>query len=306
MFQFQTSFDIRRTSSRYSSIILPTKTRQARNCSLTVNKMETLPAELILQIIDHVQELPTLSALVHASPVFHRVYAAHRAELLTKITLRSLEARGVLFPEPVSWAEVCFTDGESAVLPLLEEADSLRFVLKEINLQLESKRRSRMVFSVDECLILRKILHITTYSVGKNIWKDGSGLGRTCTVRNQYALQTTPSVDTMWESADKEGRSMQYPCGVYRYCLIVVADFPDEHRRELSRRMTADQWFSRTRWMTHTVWALKGSRYGHSTLGGHGLGKTVVMWADSSSGYAIETCLICRTRSQCSMAVSWI
>ena len=129
--------------------------------------MESLPIELKLHVFDCVQELPTLSTLVHAFPSFYKIYAANRAEIFTAVTLRSLEARGILFTEPISWAEVCLTAGKGAVLPRPWEADSLLSIFKKINLHIESKSRSRMVFSVKECHLLGKILHIVAYSVEK-------------------------------------------------------------------------------------------------------------------------------------------
>ena len=192
--------------------------------------MESLPTELMLRIFDYVQELPALSALVHASPSFHEVYAAMRTEIFTAVTLRSLEARDILFTEPIGWAEVCLTAGKSAVLPRPGEADLLTSVLKKINLQIESKSRSRMVFSVNECLVLGKILHIVAYSVEKK--RDDFSLAYTSISRPQYPFLTAPNLWKLWKlwkkNAAWEAKSARYPGGVRQYCLILVEDFLPE------------------------------------------------------------------------------
>lgn len=59
----------------------------------TNSKMESMPTELKIVLLEQMPDINTLSALVHASPIFHAVYLVNREEVLTKTTLRELSTR---------------------------------------------------------------------------------------------------------------------------------------------------------------------------------------------------------------------
>ena len=195
--------------------------------------MESLPAELMLQIFDYVNDIPTLAALVHASPSFHKVYAANRAEIFTAVTLRSLEARNILFKEPTSFVDVCFKARNGSKLPLPEEAESLRTIFKKFNLQIESQSKGRMVFNIDECLLLGKIMHMTVYIVENK--ENASRLENISTSSPRYRFLVWPNIWKMRENGDRPGTNGCYRCGVLECCPIIVGDFTPEQRHEILR-----------------------------------------------------------------------
>ena len=57
--------------------------------------LESLPTELKLSILLHSPDLSTLSALVHASPGLHKVYARFRSTILPQVTWRELAKRNI-------------------------------------------------------------------------------------------------------------------------------------------------------------------------------------------------------------------
>jgi hypothetical protein len=71
----------------------PTKAPQAALHSRTTPppSLETLPVELQRLIMCNAADLPSLSALVHASPELHRAYAEHRLSILRDVVTQTLE-----------------------------------------------------------------------------------------------------------------------------------------------------------------------------------------------------------------------
>lgn len=59
----------------------------------TPNKLECVPAELRLIVSEHLRNIKTLSALVHAPPAFHAVYLKHRERILTRPALREPKSK---------------------------------------------------------------------------------------------------------------------------------------------------------------------------------------------------------------------
>lgn len=57
------------------------------------SRLEVLPTELKLAVLNQLSDVKSLSALVHASPIFHKVYSLDRELILTKITIRELRNR---------------------------------------------------------------------------------------------------------------------------------------------------------------------------------------------------------------------
>jgi hypothetical protein len=70
------------------------------------NTLEALPQELKLNLLDQIPDVATLSALIHASPTYHELYAALREEILTSITLKELFAREIKLLPPSPFVEI--------------------------------------------------------------------------------------------------------------------------------------------------------------------------------------------------------
>ncbi|CAF9910953.1 MAG: hypothetical protein HETSPECPRED_010244 [Heterodermia speciosa] len=208
--------------------------------------MESLSPELVLQIFDHVQELPTLSALVHASPSFHKVYAAHRAEIFTAFTFRFLEARGIRFTgPPISWVEVRCTKLSFSSPPPRVNPASLQAVLKKINLQLENKRGSRISLTVDDCLILKEIRHIIVYFADKEKYTFKTGFTRM--EMPYYPKMTAPDMWSVWDTPSRGYRFRDYPGDLWKYDLLIVDDdLLPEQRHEINQRVAARKSYMRT------------------------------------------------------------
>ncbi|MCJ1473543.1 hypothetical protein MMC13_002194 [Lambiella insularis] len=62
--------------------------------------IEGLPYELKVAILTRLPDLATLSALIHASPSFHQVYAAERVKVLSTVTIRDIDP--ALLPEALA------------------------------------------------------------------------------------------------------------------------------------------------------------------------------------------------------------
>lgn len=72
----------------------------------TSNALEALPQELELGLLHQIPDVATLSALIHASPTYHELYAALREEILTSITLKELSARDIELLPPSPFVEI--------------------------------------------------------------------------------------------------------------------------------------------------------------------------------------------------------
>lgn len=73
---------------------------------ITYNALEALPQELKLKLLHQLPDVATLSALTHASPIYHELYAALRKEILTSTTLKELFARDIKLLPPSPFVEV--------------------------------------------------------------------------------------------------------------------------------------------------------------------------------------------------------
>lgn len=129
----------------------------------TVSQLESMPPELKIALLKFIPDVGTLSALVHASPVFHEVYIAKRCEILTSVTLRELSRikldvghfgsgqyfvpknvdifKRQIIPWSWSWAQVL----KSAIL--------------SYHTQWHAGRKYRIILSVKQCVALRAVGH---------------------------------------------------------------------------------------------------------------------------------------------------
>lgn len=190
--------------------------------------INSLPVELKIHILAAIEDLSTLSAIVHASSAFHKIYAAHRPKILTQITLGSLKARGIVFTTPIQWAEVCFKTGKQYREPLREEQPLLLSAFQSINKRLQSDSKTPMVFDVQQCLCLLKIAHMLAFRVGnsqENIFADLDSEGPP-----EYPFLPAPNIYKRFKKADKRIRSSSYPCGMNNYEIVFVRDFDSKQR----------------------------------------------------------------------------
>ena len=56
--------------------------------TMELSKLESMPTELHIAILEQAPDINSLSALVLASPVIHKAYTIARLSILTKVTLR--------------------------------------------------------------------------------------------------------------------------------------------------------------------------------------------------------------------------
>lgn len=197
----------------------------------TTNSIDSLPIELEIQILDEIEDISTLSALIHASPAIHKIYVAHRSKILPQITLRTLKARGIVFTTAIDWAEVCFRTGKQYRKPCREEQSLLLFVFQSINRQLQSHSSTPMVFDVQQCLCLLKIAHMITYRGGDNTKKVLEQLESE--ELPAYSFLHVPDILEVSKETGYRIRSRTYPCGRIHYGLIVVRDFDPEQSGEV-------------------------------------------------------------------------
>lgn len=59
----------------------------------SISRLENLPAELRLSILYALSDVTALSALVHASPIFHSAYLSQRKDILTSVLCRDINPR---------------------------------------------------------------------------------------------------------------------------------------------------------------------------------------------------------------------
>ncbi len=74
--------------------------------------LESVPAEIKLNILRLITDFQTLRSLVLASPIYHSTYVFARGEFLTYATVFKLKDRNVDVLTPVHFAEVCVYGGK--------------------------------------------------------------------------------------------------------------------------------------------------------------------------------------------------
>ena len=118
------------------------------------NMLETLPTELKLFVLDRLPDTRTLSALVHAVPAFHHLYATHRTKILTKVTIRDLRTRVQFMPieEPTTVWEL--------VVPSPTINPSLRTAIEGCCTQILFAEGAKIILTVEQCIALQTILII--------------------------------------------------------------------------------------------------------------------------------------------------
>jgi len=60
---------------------------------MALSKLESMPTELHIIILEQLPDINSLSALVHASPVIYKAYSIARETILTKVIVREVLQR---------------------------------------------------------------------------------------------------------------------------------------------------------------------------------------------------------------------
>lgn len=114
--------------------------------------LESMPTELKIAFLKQLPDINTLSALVHASPVFHAVYLAIREDILTKTTLRELSTKNQFLHigDLLKPASLChFVTGTGELDP------SLEFAIRAS--QAQANKITDIRLTVDSCIALRTL-----------------------------------------------------------------------------------------------------------------------------------------------------
>ena len=126
-----------------------------------VGKLESIPTELQIFILEHLPDTGTLSALVHASPVLHDVYRAKREGILTAVTIQELRTRDhqpFLIDEILKPAAIChLVTSNKEVNPNIDP--NLKPALKACQAQAHASANTQFILSVDHCIALRTIVY---------------------------------------------------------------------------------------------------------------------------------------------------
>lgn len=115
-------------------------------------QLESMPTELKIAFLKQLPDINTLSALVHASPVFHAVYLAIREDILTKTTLRELSTKNqsLNIDDLLKPASLChFVTRNGELDPNLESA------IKAC--QAQANKTTDIKLTVDSCIALRTL-----------------------------------------------------------------------------------------------------------------------------------------------------
>lgn len=117
---------------------------------------EALPLEIKCLIFRHLPYIQTLSALVHASPIYHAAYAAFLELIFTRFTILELQKRRVDVLTPGSFLEVN-TIGNEIPKPLVKIA------ILACHEAVDAKKVVRL--TIDQCLALLKLRDVVGWSV---------------------------------------------------------------------------------------------------------------------------------------------
>ena len=121
-----------------------------------ISKLESLPAELQLDIFNILPDTSTLSALIHATPILYGVYASNRSKILTGCTLRELRTR---VRGPRIYMPICQWDvwlRTKNIDPNLEPA-----IASYRAQSCDDRRIDKIRLSVEQCIALRTVAGIS-------------------------------------------------------------------------------------------------------------------------------------------------
>ena len=139
---------------------------------LPSNKLESLPAELQLALLELLPTITTLSALVHASPILHATYLTHREAILTKLTLQEFRIR----TPPLNISEILKPAAFCHLVTKTEALDrDLEPALKACQAQqAQSNRAASVKLSVEQCIALRTLRFYYSFQIEEEPSPDGN------------------------------------------------------------------------------------------------------------------------------------
>lgn len=129
--------------------------------------LESLPPELIHIVLRQLPDFNSLSALVHASPVYHAVYLSSRERILSKITIRTLQTRTtnqLNLNRRNGGSTVCRQGNYSH--PLLKTA------LVSCITQAQAGQCSRLSLSIGQCIALLTIERVFNHPLANPSFLD--------------------------------------------------------------------------------------------------------------------------------------
>ncbi len=113
-----------------------------------------------MALLRQMPDINTLSALIHASPIFHAVYLANREDILTKATLRELSTKNqsLNLDELLQPASLCHLVTKNRKLDR-----NLEPAIKACHAQANSATDIKL--SVDQCIALRNLLFYYSWQI---------------------------------------------------------------------------------------------------------------------------------------------
>lgn len=131
--------------------------------------LESIPTEIKLAVFEELSDFASLSALVHASPIFHQVYLNSREQILTKIIFLELRSRvkhGNLEKLIPTW---------TLTLKSHDTKPEVKSAIIACCAQAHISRKEDTRLSVPQCLALRNITSILRGSVPRIILSFRNG-----------------------------------------------------------------------------------------------------------------------------------
>lgn len=114
-----------------------------------------MPTELIINILEQMPDVNTLSAIVHASPVYHAIYLAKREKILTEVTLRKIEELEIT--SYAGWEEVDPVEVSFLTKPKYVDRKIIELAIRRCHAQYQADGRDNIRLSINECIALRSL-----------------------------------------------------------------------------------------------------------------------------------------------------
>lgn len=126
-----------------------------------LSRIENVPTELMIKLLQQTKDVVTLSALVHASPLFHAVYIENREKILTEVTLREMKGLEITcFAnwEEVNPVEVSFRiEASCRMEPRYLNQKLIELAIRKCYAQYQADGQDSIRLSIYECIALRSL-----------------------------------------------------------------------------------------------------------------------------------------------------
>jgi hypothetical protein len=124
------------------------------------SKLESMPTELKIALLEQVSDIHSLSTFIHASPIFHAVYLANREDILTKTTLPELSTKN----QSLNIDELLKPAGLCHLVTKAGDLDAnLEPAIKAGHAQ--ANNTTDIKLSVDHCIALRTLLFYYSWQI---------------------------------------------------------------------------------------------------------------------------------------------